>query len=316
MSAATLPLHTDTFAAMGTEIRVLVCGREAPARSAMVAVRALFTRNEARFSRFRPESELSALNRAAGDPFSCSDALYRLVALAFDYRERTQGLFDPTLLHHLMAAGYDRSFDRLPPSRATGQARRPASAAPSRRASPFLDARSRTITMPVGAALDLGGIAKGWTVDEARSLMPADRPYLIDAGGDIYANGAGPDGSGWIVAVADPMRPDEDAARLRVADCAVATSAVTRRRWLIDGQVRHHLIDPRTGRPVENELASVTVIGPSVSEAEVWAKAILIGGLERVDPLLERSAGCAALLIAKDGGLVWSEGMARYRVDA
>jgi thiamine biosynthesis lipoprotein len=127
--------------------------------------------------------------------------------------------------------------------------------------------------------IDLGGVAKGWTVDRSADLLKGYPSWLVNAGGDLYARGAGPSGEGWMVGVEDPYCPGSDALVMRITDVAVATSSTLRRRWAsADGAQCHHLIDPRTGRPAETDLVSVTVLGRTVVEAEVEAKALLLLG--------------------------------------
>jgi thiamine biosynthesis lipoprotein len=220
-------LLSDEFPAMGTQVRVLLPEGSPQAVLAFDLARRTFTEKEARFSRFRPDSELSALNQSKGKPFHASSALYRLVSTALAFREETSALFDPTLLPELVANGYDRSFERLDRDfdrdRTATQTTRRLPIARAVKHPVTFDAEARTITLPAGAGIDLGGIAKGWTVDETCSLLPAGAPFLIDAGGDIYAGGAGPDGRGWTIAVADPFDDSRDVAILRIRSCGSVT---------------------------------------------------------------------------------------------
>jgi thiamine biosynthesis lipoprotein len=147
--------------------------------------------------------------------------------------------------------------------------------------------------------LDFGGFVKGWTVDQTADLLPANA--VVDAGGDVLLRGAGPDGRGWIVDVEDPSDPSREVVTLRVRDRAVATSAPNRRRWRTPHGDMHHLIDPRTSRPADSDLAQVTVIGQSVEEAEVLAKAAFLFGFDEGRRFLQRQANIAAVLVRPDG---------------
>ena len=162
-----------------------------------------------------------------------------------------------------------------------------------------VDHVERSVTLPLGATLDFGGFIKGWTVDQAARLLPPN--VAIDAGGDALLRGAGPDGCGWIVDVEDPTDPDRAVLTLRVRDRAVATSAPNRRRWRTEHGEMHHLIDPRTGRPSDSDLAQVTVLGDTVEEAEVLAKAAFLFGFDEGRRFLRRQAGIAAVLVRPDG---------------
>jgi thiamine biosynthesis lipoprotein len=302
---------TRQFRAMNTDVLAVVAveaAEGAPAAAALEEVEGLFAGVEACASRFRPESELSRLNRSAGRQFAASPVLYALVEAALRGAAETEGAFDPTLLDALERAGYDRSFDQLPderpaPSEGDSPALPVAGAADWRMIR--LDPEGRTITLPPGCRIDLGGIGKGWTVDEACARLRGGgfRDFALDAGGDLYAAGRQGDGEPWTVGVADPDRPEQDLAVLAVDGRAVATSTTARRRWRIEGEARHHLIDPRTRRPAASGIVSATVVAESVARAEVLAKAALILGPEEGRALLERR-GVAGLLVLDTGGLV------------
>ena len=105
---------SHNFRAMGTDVGLwLWPDDDQQAQPALAESEQFFAQTEARLSRFQPESELSQLNRAAGRPFAASDLLYDLVETALTWRERTAGIFDPTILEALIAAGYDRSFEKV-----------------------------------------------------------------------------------------------------------------------------------------------------------------------------------------------------------
>ncbi|MBI2862509.1 MAG: FAD:protein FMN transferase, partial [Chloroflexi bacterium] len=164
---------------------------------ALHSVEMLFAEVESVASRFQWESELSQLNRAAGQPFQASPLLFTLVASALNAARTSDGLFDLTILGPLLAAGYDRSFEFLVEDRGS---------APNIDAGRLyswhdihLDAQTRTIFLPHGCGLDLGGIGKGLTVDRAAERLRGFSNYAIDAGGDIYVRGIQCDGNQWTV---------------------------------------------------------------------------------------------------------------------
>jgi len=283
------------FRALGTD--VLVCS---PAASDLSrTIRDAVDEHEERFSRFRPSSELEWLSARAGDETAVSPELFEVLSLAASFWCETQGVFDPLVRRELEAAGYDRTFERVPAASSA-----PA-AAPERRrptfASVALDPETRSVRLPQGGALDLGGIAKGWVVDRLGALLDPYGPYLVDIGGDVVARGDGPDGgAGWLLSVADPYREGHDSCWLRLDGQAVATSTTMRRRWRRAGRWQHHLIDPRTGRPAESDLVQVTVVAPSAVQADVYAKTALILGREQGLAWLARRA-LPALLIGPGG---------------
>ena len=305
--------HTTSFRSMNTDVAAWLWHTNAwMAREALNEVRRAFGEAHARFSRFEPASELSALNAASGRPFAASPELFEVVEQALALCEQTGGLFNPAIIDALEAAGYDRTFEAIQHAD-DSHAISPARPAPT----PFvaLNTRRRAITMPAGTRLDLGGIAKGWTVQRTAQRLSLFGPCVVDAGGDIMVCGSPPGELAWRVGVADPFDSQRDLIALRLRDRAVATSGIDRRRWTRNGVMQHHLIDPRTGRPADADLMSVTVVAPSVVEAEAYAKAIFLMGsgegmqFAEAHPWLAPDRGyrgLAAALVTRSGRLLIS----------
>jgi thiamine biosynthesis lipoprotein len=107
-----------------------------------------------------------------------------------------------------------------------------------------------------------------------------------------------------VVDVTNPLKPDNDLTELTAKNCAVATSSVTKRRWQQGGQTRNHLIDPRTGKPVNNELAAVTVIAPTTRLADVLAKTALILGPNEGKAFIRRQPGCSAIFVTMNAEII------------
>lgn len=244
-----------------------------------------FEEAEAELSRFRPDSGLSRLNAAAGlGPQTVSPLLWTALNRAVEAARQTLGLFDPTVLDLLRAAGYDRSFELLDSSSDTlGPSAKPSCGWHQIR---FYDSVGQ-VELPAGVGIDLGGIAKGWTVDRVAVSLATHGPVLVDAGGDIRAIGM-PGGEPWPVAVQDPFDETRDCAVLALNGGAVATSSIGRRRWQRNGQTMHHLIDPRTGQPSDSDLHTVTVLADTAEEAEVSAKTVLMLGTQAGASWLKR----------------------------
>jgi thiamine biosynthesis lipoprotein len=260
-----------SFRAMGTDVEVLA----APVMpvEGVASVRARFTQMETRFSRFLPDSELSRVNASAGAPVFVSPVFREALLDAIAAAEASGGLFQPLILAAVEGAGYRRSFEEWD---AEIQAS-PSYPSQSDHRDIALSDRG-VVSIPPGAGLDLGGFAKGWTVDRCTELMPAAGSWVINAGGDLFAHGAGPEGEGWMVGIEDPFVPAGHLAVLRAADTAVATSSTMRRRWRTQDGFAHHLIDPRTGRPADSDVVSATVCAGTVAGAEVMAKQLLLLG--------------------------------------
>lgn len=282
------PLRRVAFPAMGTTVEV-VLPRRAPV-TAEDAVQRLFETREAVLTRFRAESELSRLNAAAGRAVHVGDLLYDSVEAAVAAAHATGGVFDPCLGTQMVAIGYGRPFR---PGMRVGMPTE-GTAPGGRWRDVVLDPVRRTVTVPRGVAVDLGGIGKGMAVDAAVALL-RDLDVacaLVSAGGDLAVLGTPPGEAGWEVRLEEvPGRPG-----IAVREGALATSSTVRRRWAQGGLARHHLIDPRTGEPAWSGLRAVTVAAATCAQAEVASKAALILGAERGGAFLHR-LGVAATLV-------------------
>src|SRR6478609_1597548 len=183
------------FRAMGTDVEVLAVGADGAAMATLSALAAeAIEVREARWSRFRPTSELCRLNVAAGAPVIVSPSTFSLIARAVDAWRDTGGRYDPTVLAALEAAGYDRDFDAV--ARAGDEAGSDHPDVPGC-GEVELDSLVSAVRLPVGVALDLGGIGKGAAADEVSdALLDAGVPgvtgVLVNMGGDLRARGAAP----------------------------------------------------------------------------------------------------------------------------
>ncbi|MBO9608064.1 MAG: FAD:protein FMN transferase [Paenibacillaceae bacterium] len=293
-----------SFRAMNTDIEVALWAGERQAAELQRETIAWFQAVEAKFSRFLPDSELSNLNRSAGKWFLSSAAMIEVLLLAESYRSDTGGIFEPLLLRALEAAGYDESFDAVK-RRPGGQGDRKAAPPERTRERPAFHAGMKAVRLPSGASVDLGGIVKSWAARRLRDMMRAARRVpcgMIDAGGDLTVWGGKPiAGEPWHIAIEHPWRPEADAGCIEMDVGAAATSSKLGRQWrAADGAAMHHLLDPRTQRPSESDVAQCTVAGPDVVACEVWAKTICIAGSEDGIRLLEANAPAYAALVFTD----------------
>jgi thiamine biosynthesis lipoprotein len=256
------------------------------------------------FSRFRPASELSRLNAAAGTWVQISAEMTQVLEYALGLHDATGGLFDPAILPDLERAGYDRTFEALPADRTAS-----ADAASSHPSFADIELSGRNVRIPESMRIDLGGIVKGWTADTLAETLGELGPCLVELGGDTAVNGVPPDSQGWSIGVQSAEKPGENMAVVEVATGGVATSGTEERKWKVDGVWVHHLIDPRTGKPANTDLLQVTAFGPSAMTAEVWAKAALIAGSAACGPLLQRRPDIELVLVPIDGVPVASPGV-------
>jgi FAD:protein FMN transferase len=284
---------------MGTVVSVVT--EAVVVRQAADEVQRLFAAWEGRLSRFRPDSELSRLNARPGRPVVVSELLLEVLEAALRAARATAGLYDPTLLRALEHLGYDRSFEQVGAAAPAGPGPAP-SGGGWRRVE--LDRQARTVTLPPGVGVDLGGIAKGMAVDAAVERLRGlgVRTAMVGAGGDLRVHGLPPGGGCWPIAVDGP----DDAVTVPLTHGSLATSGIGRRRWRQGEVERHHLLDPRHARPAQTGLWSVTVAAGTCARAEVAAKTAFILGPAAGAGFLE-SKGLAGFLVARSGAC-WRSG--------
>jgi thiamine biosynthesis lipoprotein len=175
-----------------------------------------------------------------------------------------------------------------------------------------LDLNASRVHLPKNMQLDFGGIAKGWIVDQAVSLLSRySDASAVNAGGDMCFIGHSPIGLGWPVELEDPRDASHIIARLTVTHGAVATSSVAKRTWKQGKKSRHHLIDPRTGEPAQSQWLCATVMADDTVTAEVFAKALLIGSPVEGRKLTEKN-NLVYLLVDRAGNLHGSSNSQEY----
>jgi len=317
------------FRAMNSDIVLAAEGSADELTLGFKLTRDFIAASEARFTRFTDTSELARLNRSAGAWFQASSELFDVVRLACEFAAETDGLFDPTMLEALEAAGYDKSMDDIrahalsdspPGSRGRpGEGVSPQPRSIDHTRSAFraiqLDEPTQSIHLPLNARIDLGGIAKGWIAEQAALLLSEyAEACAVSAGGDIFIVGLPAEEASWPIGLEDPRDADRDLTTLHVGPGAVATSSITKRRWQQGRRQQHHIIDPRTGLPTETDWLSVSVIAPHAALAEVYAKALLIGGSREAENISARRPEITYVAVDYDGQL-WGSAQAGEVMD-
>jgi thiamine biosynthesis lipoprotein len=293
------------FAAMGSDVHVVVVGGSA---NDCARAHERIDELEACWSRFRPDSQLSRLNRSAGHPVRASASLLHAVNAAVEGWRSTGGRFDPTVLPALVAAGYDRDFARVRHAPAPADPAAPAAGPAPGCAGIRIDPIVGAITLPIGTAIDLGGIGKGLAAD----LVVADLAAAgvagacVNVGGDLRVWGRAPTDDGWVVDL--EHRPE---LRFALADGAIATSSSYKRHWVRDGSTVHHLLDPQLGRSARAGLVAVTVIAGTASAAEVLTKAAFVAGEEDAAAIIGE-AGATGVLVTDADDLILLPGVAEF----
>jgi thiamine biosynthesis lipoprotein len=282
------------WSALGTTASVAVSERPAlaPARE---SIERELTAIDFACSRFRPDSDLTRVNAAAGRSVRVGELLLDAIEVALRAAALTAGIVDPTIGRALILAGYDRDFAMLAHARARLVATRVEGWQ-----TVSVDRTRSEVRIPAGVRLDLGSTAKALAADRAATGAAAAAPgagVLVNLGGDIAVGGPAHPG-GWRVRVADDHRAPADAPAqtLMITGGGLATSSTTVRRW---GAGAHHLIDPRTGLPAVSPWRTVSVAAGTCVDANIAATAAIVLG-ENAPAWLE-ARGLPARLIDQEG---------------
>jgi FAD:protein FMN transferase len=308
----------DSFDVFGTTA-VLLVAPDGPAdpQAGAAAARRIADRELAAIdvacSRFRPDSELTALNEAAGrGPRPVSPLFAQLLAAALRAARLTGGDVDPTCARALAGLGYDRDFADVRaagefPPRLTG----PVGPVPGWRRV-HLDRAGRRAWLDRGVQIDLGATAKAWAADRCAQVIAAelDCGTLVSLGGDISVAGPAP-ADGWRVRVTDDHAAPATAPgqTVTINSGGLATSSTTVRAWVVGGRPVHHIIDPATGEPVRSCWRTVSVAAGTCTDANTASTAAIIRGAAAIDWL--HAIGVPARLVRHDGTVETTSGWPR-----
>jgi thiamine biosynthesis lipoprotein len=297
-------LHRDE-AIMGTAITVeLWCEERAHGEAAIDAVMAEMHRIDRAMSPFKPDSELSRINReAAQHGVALSDEMFTLLSRALQFSRLSRGAFDITYasVGHL----YDYRAGIAPSDAQVARAREAVGWQHL-----LLDPATRAVRFAKdGMRIDLGGFAKGHAVDNAAAILQllGIQHAIVSAGGDSRVIGDRR-GRPWTIGVRDPRRVGGVVALLPLQDVAVSTSGDYERFFERDGVRHHHLIDPRTGRSPAG-VHSVTVIGPDGLTTEALSKTVFVLGAEQGLELISQVPEVDAVVVDAQGQLHYSKGL-------
>jgi FAD:protein FMN transferase len=269
----------QSFRAMGTMVEVW--GGDG-------RVRSWFETVEGICSRFRTDSELSAINSGEPGTFQVSAVMLDVLRACARARDLTQGLVDVAVEPALTAWGYDRTFENV----------RDVAHAPESPERGKWHVHGGSLTLAPGTRIDLGGIAKGWTCDRA---VETGMAAVVSAGGDIRSSD-----ERTVVAVTDPW--GVTVANVPVGIGALATSSVTMRRWKAGSRVANHIIDPRSMSPVVSPVLSSTVVAETAADAESGAKAVLIHGVDGLAWAESQGWLRSAVVVWDDGAVYATQG--------
>lgn len=251
-------------------------------------------------STYKPDSEISEVNRrAAQEPVAVGADFLNVLAASRVYYELSDGAFDPTIRPLMQVWKEARQENRLPTE---DQLRKAAALVDFSKVN--VDPSSHTVRfLQEGMSLDFGGIAKGYAADRAIDILKAHgvTRAIIDAGGNFYALGTPVDKPQWEAGIRHPLRHEEVIMRFPISDKGVATSGSYERFFEIGGKKYSHIINPRTGWPVEGML-SATVVADNAMAADALSTSTFVLGPKNGMNLIEKLPNVEGVLITHETG--------------
>ncbi|MCM8829476.1 MAG: FAD:protein FMN transferase [Candidatus Omnitrophica bacterium] len=260
---------------------------------------------EKRFSVYIPDSEISRLN--SEKKIDASKDLVYLIRKSIEISKITGGAFDITVLP-LINLYREAEKKGMPPSdeeirkilKYTGYEK--------------IKIKDNIIQIPEKTEIDTGGIAKGYIVDSTAEFLKKNgiKNGLVNAGGDIYCFGKNPQGEKWKIGIRGPFNKEKTIRTLYLSNCGIATSGDYERYLKIKGKKYGHIINPLTGKTVQNFPVSVTVIAPDTTTADAFATAFFVLGVEKSINLVNKIEGIALFIIDGDGKFYESENFSKF----
>ena len=265
-------------------------------------------RYEKLLSRTVEGSDVWRINHAEGQPTEVSAETAEILREAIRVGKLSEGCFDVTIAPASMLWDFTSGEAVLPDAGALAEAA-------GRIDYRLIRLEDSRVTVPAGMMIDLGGIAKGYIADKVKEYLEKRgiQSAILSFGGNVVGIGTKPDGSPWRVGI-----QDIDAARgnsmmvVTNAGASTVTSGIYERGFEADGVWYHHILDPKTGWPVQNELASVTILSESSLEGDALSTAVFALGSEKGLALIESLEGTEAILISRDRSVTMSSGAAAY----
>lgn len=285
---------------MGTIVEIIVADQNSSGQFLNGAIKAAFeeiARVEDLLSRFKPQSDISRINAgAAVQPVTVSRETIALIAESAKFSRLSNGAFDITVQPLMQIWGFaENGRERLPSPEELKQARSKVGYQHIK----IIDSRQSVSFAQPGMSLDLGGLAKGYAVDQAVAALKKRgiKNALINAGGDIYALGSRGKLKKWRIAVRHPRKKAAVLAVLELQDQAVATSGDYEQYIKAGGRRLSHIVNPGTGQPCADSPASVTVLAEDCLTADALATAVCVLGSKKGMDLINRLENSEAIIV-------------------
>ena len=270
---------TQQFLAFNTVITLQAFGDPDHVRAAFDAARAQCRTYERLFSRTLAHSDIARINNAGGKRVSISSDTAKLIQAALYYCQQADSLFDITIGKAVALWNFHEGTiapeKQLKAALAHVNWKNVHVEQTNDGAFAYLDDPE--------AALDLGGIAKGWMADQLTELLESEglSNFIVNLGGNVVVRGEKPNGQPWRVGLQDPFNKEGILGGIELTNASAVTSGTYERSFTHDGKTYHHILDPKTGYPVETDAAGVTVVTRNSLDAEGYSTTLLALGIER-----------------------------------
>jgi thiamine biosynthesis lipoprotein len=287
---------------MATYAHVTILSNKKPAKKIFEETFKRMQDIENLMSDYRKNSDVTMINENVGEgPIPVSDETLYVVKKAIKVSKETEGAFDITIRPLMELWGFKEKISNKIPSdfeikevlEKIGWQK--------------IKILNNSIELEEGMKIDLGGIAKGYAVDQAIELLKKNgiKNAIIEIGGDLYCLGEGPQAKGWIIGIQHPKEFNKILGKLKIKNRAVATSGNYENFRIINGEEYSHIIDPRNGKPIRNRLLSVTVIASNCLLADAWATALFVMGEKKGMEMVNKNSSLEAIFVEKgeDGKL-------------
>lgn len=293
--------------AMDTVMGLRACGGETEA--ALAAAEDEIYRLDEALSRTREDSAVSRLNSAAGGtPVDVGEELRDLIARALDFSAATDGAFDITLAPVSSAWGFTEDTYRVPEDAEL------ALLLPCVGAEHVHLEEGTAVSLDQGTRIDLGAIAKGYASDRMAAIYQEHgiTHGIVDLGGNTWVCGGNLEGEPWQIGIQDPARSAGALAGILEASDAFAVTSGGYQRYFTgpDGTVYQHILNPKTGWPVQGDLLSVTIVADNGTMADAYSTALYVMGREAAQDFWRQNGGFDMVLITKDGQVLYTPGLA------
>lgn len=252
-------------------------------------------------------SDVWNINHANGQRVAVSEETRALIMMALGYSRQSGGRFDITV--EPCVALWDFTGEGMGILPNAGEL----AAAAEKVDWTQVDVNEDGVMIPAGMSIDLGAIAKGYISDMiAKFLM--DRGVTsgyLNVGGNVRAIGSKPDGSPWRIGIQDPegARDQSIVGVVTLSGDSVVTSGIYERGFVVDGVCYHHILDPETGWPVQNELAGISIVTENACMADALSTTVFTMGLEEGTAFIEGLAGVDAIFVTREGDVIWTSGL-------